>query len=208
MVLIAAHFRQINGASRTLVLSMKQSIHDRHFRLASPLVMGFVVPKPVDIRFSIIIPLVPAYLTIIGNGKGPAVLKGYLLHQHFLKLRDDNIFIFFLIHESKGVMVLHHYKARALAPNVEHGAVHDVGERPLRVICNGFPEGCRIISPSKKPPLSSSKANKISKLSELVISPHVPTEMRREGLEVLRLKSDDNGFGEVGLEGEGFGLTS
>src|SRR5258707_13515878 len=117
MVEIAAHFRQISGASKTLVLSMKQSIHDRHFRLASPLVMGFIVPEPVDIRFSIIVPLVPAYLTIIGNGKGPTVLKGYLLHHHFLKLRNDDIFILFFIHECQGVMVLHHYDTRFLAPN-------------------------------------------------------------------------------------------
>src|SRR6267142_2315530 len=113
IVLMAAHLLQINGASRTLVLSMKQSIHDRHFRLASPLVMGFGVPEPVDIRFSIIVPLVPAYFAIIGNGKGPAVLEGYLLHQHFLKLRNDNIFILFFVHECEGVVVLHHYEARA-----------------------------------------------------------------------------------------------
>jgi len=75
--------------------------------------MGFVVPEPVDIRFSIIVPLVPAYFAIIGNGKGPAVLEGYLLHQHFLKLRNDNIFILFFVHECEGVVVLHHYEARA-----------------------------------------------------------------------------------------------
>jgi len=89
--------------------------------------MGFIVPEPVDIRFSIIIPLVPAYFAIIGNGKGPAVLKGYLLHQHFLKLRNDNIFILFFVHECQGVMVLHHYEAKALAPNAKHGTVYDVG---------------------------------------------------------------------------------
>ena len=141
MVEIAAHFRQISGASKTLVLSMKQSIHDRHFRLASPLVMGFVVPEPVDIRFNIIVPLVPAYLTIIGNGKGPAVLKGYLLHQHFLKLRNDNIFILFFVQECQGVMVLHHDEARTLAPSAEHGTVHDVREGTLRIIGDPFPLG-------------------------------------------------------------------
>src|SRR5258708_22100671 len=141
MVEVGANFRQINGASKTLVLSMKQSIHDRQFRLASPLVMGFVVPEPVDIRFSIIVPLVPAYLTIIGNGKGPSVLKGYLLHQHFLKLRNDNIFILFFVHECEGVVVLHHYKARTLAPNAEHGTVYYVREGTLRIIGDPFPLG-------------------------------------------------------------------
>src|SRR6266403_951446 len=175
MVLIAAHFRQINGASKTLVLSMKQSIHDRHFRLASPLVMGFVVPKPVDIRFSIIVPLVPAYFAIIRNGKGPAVLKGYLLHQHFLKLRNDNIFILFFVHECQGVMVLHHYKARALAPNAEHGTVYDVGEGALRIICNSFSLGRRIISAAKEPPLSPSKRNKVAHSLYLIVGPFMPS---------------------------------
>src|SRR6267142_2262313 len=161
MVEIAAHFRQINGASKTLVLSMKQSIHDRHFRLASPLVMGFVVPEPVDIRFSIIVPLVPAYFAIIGNGKGPAVLKGYLLHQHFLKLWNDNIFILFFVHECEGVMVLHHYKARAKSPNAEHGTVHDVREGSLRIIRNSLPLCRWIVTPSKEPSFASSKRDKI-----------------------------------------------
>src|SRR5882762_5562126 len=140
MVLMAAHFLQINGASKTLVLSMKQSIHDRHFRLASPLVMGFVVPEPVKVDFpfavfapnirsiaTAVVPLVPAYLTIIGNRKGPALLEGYILHQHFLKLRNDNIFILFFVHECQGVVILHHYETRALAPDTEHGTVYDVG---------------------------------------------------------------------------------
>src|SRR5258705_8685370 len=157
---MAAHFRQINGASSALVLSMKQSIHDRPFRLASPLLMGFVVPEPVDIRFSIIVPLVPAYFTIIGNGKGPAMLEGYLLHQHFLKLRNDNIFILFFVHECQGVVVLHHYETRALAPNAEHGTVYDVGERTLRVKCNSFPLRSWIVTSPKEPPFAASKANK------------------------------------------------
>src|SRR5712671_1107994 len=151
MVEVAAHFRQINGASKTLVLSMKQSIHDRHFRLASPLVMGFVVPEPVDIRFSIIVPLVPAYLTIIGNGKGPAVLEGHLLHQHFLKLWNDNIFILFFVHECQGVMVLHHYEARAKPPNAEHGTVYDVGEGTLGIIRNRFSESRWIVTSTEEP---------------------------------------------------------
>src|SRR5712671_5308938 len=159
MVEIAAHFRQISGASRTLVLSMKQSIHDGHFRLASPLVMGFVVPEPVDIRFSIIVPLVPAYLTIIGNGKGPAVLKGNLLHQHFLKLRNDNIFILFFVHECEGIVVLHHNKAWPAAPNAKHGSIHNVREGALGIIRNRFSESRWIVTSTEEPSLTPSERN-------------------------------------------------
>src|SRR5882672_6209691 len=187
MVEIAAHFRQINGASKTLVLSMKQSIHDRHFRLASPLVMGFVVPEPVDIRFSIIVPLVPAYFAIIGNGKGPAVFKGYLLHQHFLKLRNDNIFILFFVHECEGVMVLHHYETRAKPPNAEHGTVYYVGETSLGIVSDTFSLSSRIVTPSKEPSFAPSKCNKVANSLELIIGPLVPKEMSGKRVKVFGL---------------------
>src|SRR6267142_2204560 len=191
MVEIAAHFLQINGASKTLVLSMKQSIHDRHFRLASPLVMGFVVPEPVDIRFSIIVPLVPAYFAIIGNGKGPAVLKGYLLHQHFLKLRNDNIFILFFVHECQGVMVLHHYETRAKPPYAEHGTVHNVREGALRVISNTL-SLCRwIVTSAKEPPFASSKCNKESTSLKFTIGPLMPSLRSRKSSKILGLESND-----------------
>jgi len=137
--------------------------------------MGFVVPEPVDIRFSIIVPLVPAYFAIIGNGKGPSVLKGYLLHQHFLKLWNDNIFILFFVHECEGVVVLHHYEARAKPPDAEHGTVYDVGEASLGIVSDTFSLSSRIVTPSKEPPLSSSKGNKEPNLLEFIVGPSVPS---------------------------------
>jgi hypothetical protein len=94
---IAAHLRNIFGLSVLLVLSMKDSIHDRHFRLASPFVMTFVVFKSVEIlcpftvlAFRIrsiataVFPFVPAYFAIIWYTHDAAVLEWDILHKHFL----------------------------------------------------------------------------------------------------------------------------
>jgi len=79
-ILIAAHRRKISGASSDSVFSMKDSMNDRHFRLASPFVLAFVVFEPVEVGFAgailaprirsiptAILPFVPAGLAVVRN---------------------------------------------------------------------------------------------------------------------------------------------
>src|SRR6266581_2428733 len=130
------------------------------------------------------------------------MLKGDFLHEHFLKLWYNDIFIFFLIHESKGVMILHHYEAEPLAPDFEHGSIYDISKGTLRIIRNPF-SLCRwIITSSKEPSLSSSKCNKVSNPLELIVGPSVPTEMSGKRAKILWLESNDDWLWEVGLHGE------
>lgn len=70
-----------------------------------------------------VVPLVPAYLSVVWDVKDSAILEGEGDDEVGLEQWYDPVFIFFLVHECEGVMVLHHQDGDALAPDVQHSGV-------------------------------------------------------------------------------------
>ena len=60
----------------------------------------------------------------------------------------------FGVHKGEGVVVMH-YDGVAESPEIEEGAVYDVGEGGLRIIRNRLPEGSWIVSSSEEIPPSA-----------------------------------------------------
>ena len=105
-------------------------------------------------------------------------------------------------------MFVHHYGDVVLTPDVEHGAVYDVGEGSLGVIGNGLTKNVWIVSPSKEPSLTSCKANQVACRSESEIDMVLPLLVRRESTEVFGLEGDDDVDRESIGFGEGVWLSS
>src|SRR6266702_1610280 len=73
IVEIAAHLRNSVGLSSLTVASMKEAIHEWHFRSALPFVVTLVVLEPVWIGFADIT-FVPSNLSVVRNPQRSSVL--------------------------------------------------------------------------------------------------------------------------------------
>ena len=64
-----------------------------------------------------------------------------------------------------------------------------------------------VVSTTKEPPLSASKANKVSQSSQSIVHVGLPSTVCGECSEIFTLEVGDDGDVEVGLLGEGWGLA-
>jgi len=87
-----------------------------------------------------IMSFIPAGFSVVGYRQGPSFGEGDGDHEISHKLRDDSIFIGFLIQECDRIVVLHHNNGEVLPPELEHGEVHHVSKTTLRVISDSFSE--------------------------------------------------------------------
>jgi len=165
IAVIAAHLRKISGAWRFLVSFTNDSIQDSNLRLPGPLVWPGVIFEAVRVFGGVVIikiALIPAYFAVVWDSHDATSVEFYGDREVGHDLRDDDVFVFLGVHESKGVMVVHHDGGDVLPPDVEHGLVYELSQTRLRVIGNRFPEGARIVASTKKPSFSSKKADKVS----------------------------------------------
>jgi hypothetical protein len=118
-------------------------------------------------------------------------------------LGDDFVFEVFWVLECEGVVFVHHDGDVVLVPDVEHGAVYDVGEAALRIVRDRFSEHIRVISTTEEPPFTSSEANKETCSTESGIDRLLPLLVSRKSSKVFWLEGDDDVDGESIVFGKG-----
>jgi hypothetical protein len=83
--------------------------------------------------------------------------------------------------------------AIALAPDLKHSLVNDIREGALRIVGQGFPDDLRVISSAPERPLPSHQTDEYALPFHLLSHVAMPSLMRWEGGEVIRLEVYDGG---------------
>jgi len=158
--------------------------------------MGFVVLSPSTFDLASC-PLFQPTLQY-REWKGSAVLEGYLLHQHFLKLWNDNIFILFLymnVRASWSCIIMRQGRWRQMRSM----ALFTISARePWGSICNSLSKCSRIGPSTEEPSLRPVSVDKDNPLSfESAVHSSVPAEMCWEARKYLGWNPMTTGSGRL-----------
>ena len=96
-------------------------------------------------------------------------------------------------------MLLSGDDAVMLAPDVEHGLVYDVRQRPLRIKGDGRADGVWVGAASPEPPLAAGEGDEVPDGGELRGNPLLPSLVSGERGEVLGLEGGNDFDGELAL---------